>query len=138
MNTILGPPDHLTKVIGSGSKAVVSSRKRQKPSHLVVLPHESEVDIADVVRRAVETCAAPSLSERFRIGGLRNAHEDALSILHVPRDTTVRSAKCAEVGEQAASPQRSVPIPVRQPGITCCPALIIDAVPAATCATKIG
>src|SRR4029077_20322768 len=138
MNTILGPPDHLTEVVGSGCKAVISARKRQKSSHLVVLPNEPEVNIADVVRRTVESRATPSLSERLRIGRLRNTHDDALSILHVPSDTAVRSAKRAEVGEQAASPQRSVPVPIRQPGITCRPAQVIDAVSPAARASKIG
>src|SRR6266496_1231688 len=138
MNAILGPPDHLTQVVGSGCKAVIAARKWGKSSHHVVLPNEPEVDIADVVRRTVESRATPSLPERLSIGGLRNTHDDALSILHVPGDTAVRSAKRAEVGEQAASPQRSVPIPIRQPGITCRPAQVIDAISPATSASKIG
>ena len=136
MNTILRPPDHLTEVVGSGCKAVISARKMGKSSHLVVFPNEPEIDIADVVRRTVESRATPSLPERLRIGGLRNTHDDALSILHVPCDTAVWSAKCAEVGEQTASPQRSVPVPIRQPGIACRPALVIDAVSAVTRSTK--
>ena len=78
MNTILRPPDYLTQVVGSGCKAIISARKWRKSSHLVVLPNEPEVDIADVVRRTVESRATPSLPERLRIGGLRNTHDDAL------------------------------------------------------------
>src|SRR5882757_1783298 len=114
MNTILGPPDHLAEVVGSGCKAIIPAWKCGKSSHLVVLPNEPEVDIADVVRCTVESRATPSLLERLRIGRLRNTHDDALSILHVPGDTAVRSAKRAEVSEQAASPQRSVPVPIRE------------------------
>ena len=138
MNTILGPPDYLPEVVGSRCKAIISARKYGKSSHLVVLPNESEVDIADVVRRTVKRRATPSLPERLRIGGLRNSHDDALSILHVPCDAAVWSAKCAEVGEQTAPPQRSVPVSIRHSGISCRPALIIDAVSPATGATKIG
>ena len=78
MNTILRPPDHLTQVVGSGSKAVIATRKIGKSPHLVVLPNEPEIDIADVVRRTVESRATPSLPERLRIGGLRNTHDDSL------------------------------------------------------------
>src|SRR5215472_6858040 len=136
MNTILGPTDYLTKVISSGCKAVISARKCGKPSHLVVLPNEPEVDIADVVRRTVESRATPSFPERLRIGGLRNTHDDALSIFNVPCDTAVWSAERAEIGEQTASPQRSVPVSIREPGISCRPTLVIDAVSPATGATK--
>ena len=97
MNTILGPPDYLTQVIGSRCEAVIPARKYGKSSHLVVLPNEPEIDIADVVRRTIESCATPSLPERLRISGLRNTHDDALGILHVPRDTTVWSAEGVEV-----------------------------------------
>ena len=97
MNTILRPSDYLTEVVGSGGKAVVSTRKIGKSPHLVVFPNEPEIDIADVVRRTVESRATPSLPERLRIGSLRNTHDDSLSILHVPCDTAVWSAKCAEV-----------------------------------------
>src|SRR5262249_8477660 len=79
-----------------------------------------------------------SLSERLRIGGLRDTNDDSRGILHVPRDTAVRSAKRAEGGERTASPQCSVPVPIRQSGIACPPTLVIDAVFPATFATKIG
>src|SRR6516165_12816846 len=105
MNAILGPPDHLSEIVGSGRKAVMPARKWGKSSHHVVLPNEPEVDKADVVRRTVESRATPSLAERLRIGGLRNTDDDSLSILYVPCDTAVRSSKCAEVGEQTVSPQ---------------------------------
>src|ERR1051326_3186025 len=138
MNSILRPPDHLTEVVSSGCKAVIAARKWGKSSHLVVLPNEPEIDEADVVRRTVESRATPRLPERLRIGGLRDTHDDALSILHIPRDTAVWSAKCAEVGKQTVSPQRSVPVPIWESGIACRPALVIDAVSSATRATKVG
>ena len=84
---------------------------------MIVFPNEPEVDKADVVRRTVEKRATPSLPERLRIGSLRNTHDDTLGILHPPGDTAVWSAKCVEVGEQTFSPQRSVPVPIRQSGI---------------------
>src|SRR5215467_12989548 len=138
MNTIFRPADYLPEVVGSGRKAVMTARKWGKSSHLVVLPNEPEVDVADVVRRTVERRATPSLPERLRIGGLRNTHDDALSILYVPCDAAVRSAERAQVGEKTASPQGSVPVSVQEPGIACRPALVIDAVSPATGATKIG
>src|SRR5438045_4536660 len=138
MNAILRPPDHLTQIVGSCGKAVISSRKVGKASHLVVFPNKSEVNIADIVRSTVESRATLSLPKRLRAGCLRNTHDDALSILHVPCDTAVWSAKCAEVSEQAVSPQRSAPIPIRQSGIACHPALIIDAVSPATRSAEVG
>src|SRR5438876_5510511 len=132
MNIILRPPDRLAEVVGSGCKAVISAGKWKESSHLVVLPNESEVDIADVVRRTVESRATPGLPQWLRIGSLGNTHDDSRGVFHVPCDTAVWSAKCAEVGEQTVSPQRSVPVPIRQPGIACDPALVIDAVSPAT------
>src|SRR5262245_35622606 len=108
------------------------ARKWGKAYHLVVLPNDPALDIADVVGRAVDSRAAPSLPERLGIGGLRNTHDDPLSILHVPCDTAVWSAKCAEVGEQTVSPQRSVPVPIRVSGIACHPVQVINAVSPAT------
>src|ERR1700757_3457134 len=138
MNVIFRPTDRQAKVVGSGCQAVIPAWKREETSHLFVLPNEPEVDIADVVRRTVESRATPSLAQRLRIGGLRDTDDDVLSVLHVPRDAAVWSAECAEVGEQAVSPQRSVPVSIRQSGIACRPAQVIDAVSAATCSTKIG
>ena len=110
MNAILRPSDYLTQVIGSGGKTVVSTRKIGKSPHLVLFPNKPEIDIADVVRPTVESRATPALPERLRIGGLGNTHDDSRSIFHVPRDTAVWSAKCAEVSERTVSPQRSVPV----------------------------
>src|SRR5262249_20453958 len=138
MNIILRPPDRLAEVVSSGGKAVISAGKREESSHLIVLPNEPEVDITHVVRRTVESRATPSLTQKLRIGGLRNTDEDALSILHVPCDPSSGSAQCPEVGCQTVSPQRSVPVPIRQSGIACRPAQVIDAISAATCSTKIG
>ena len=140
MNAILRPPDHLTQIVGSCGKAIISTRKIGKSPHLVqvLFPNEPEVDIADVVRRTVESRATPALAERLRVGSLRNTHDDSRGILHVPGDTAVWSPKCAEVGERTVSPQRSVPVPIRQSGIACHPALVIDAVSPATRAAEIG
>ena len=55
MNAILRPPDYLTQVIGSGGKPLFPPGKLGKCPHLVVLPNEPEIDIADVVRRTVES-----------------------------------------------------------------------------------
>src|SRR4029450_368352 len=138
MKAILRPSDHLTQVIGSCSKAIISSRKIRQSPHLVVLPNEPEVDKADVVRRTVESCATPAFAKQLRVGSLGNTHDDSRGIFHVPCDTAVWSAKCAEVGEQTASPQRSVPVPIGLSGIACHPALVIDAVSPATRAAEIG
>src|SRR6266576_3266293 len=138
MNAILRPPDRLAEVVGSGCKAVIAARKWGKSPHLVVLPNEPQIDIADVVRRTVESRATPGLPQWLRIGSLGNTHDDSRGIFHVPGDTAVWSAKCAEVGEQTVSPQRSVPVPIWQSGIACHPALVIDAISAATRAAEIG
>ena len=102
MNTILRPPDYLTQVIGSGSKTVVSTGKIGKSPHLALLPNEPEIDIADVVRRTVENRATPVLAIRLRRESLRNTNDDSRGIFHVPCDTAVWSAKCAEVGERTS------------------------------------
>src|SRR5205823_11893344 len=75
MNAILGPPDYLTEVVGSGSKTVVSTRKIGKSPRLVLFPNEPEIDITDVVRRTVESRAAPALAEQLRVGSLGNTHQ---------------------------------------------------------------
>src|SRR5438094_6669939 len=98
MKTILRPADHLTQVVGSGCKAVIAARKWGKSSHLVVLPNEPEVDIADVVRRTVESRATPALAEQLRVGSLGNTHDDSRGIFHVPCYTAVWPPECAEVG----------------------------------------
>src|SRR5438067_8535281 len=136
MNAILSPPDHLTQVVGSGCKAVIAARKWGKSPHLVVLPNEPEVDIADVVRRTVESRATPAFAEQLRVGSLGNTHDNSRGIFHVPCDTAVWPPECAEVGEQTASPECSVPVPIRQSGIACHPALVINAVSPATRSTE--
>src|SRR5215813_10352290 len=130
MNIIFRPSDCLTQVVGSCGKAVVATRKVGKSPHrtLSIFPDKPEIDISDVVRRTVESRATPSLSERLRIGGLRDTNDDALRILYIPCDTAVGSAKCVEVGEQTVSPQRSVPVPIRQSGIACHPGLVINTI----------
>src|SRR6266567_6561436 len=98
MNSILRPPHRLTQVVGSGGKAVISARKIGKSPHLVLFPNEPEVDIADVVRRTVESRATPVLTVRLRRrGSLGNTHDDSRGIFHVPSYTAVWSAECAQV-----------------------------------------
>src|SRR5439155_11782763 len=97
MNSILRPPHHLTQVVGSGGKAVISAREIGQPPHLVLFPNEPEVDIADVVRRTVESRATPALAEQLRVGILANTDYDSRGIFHVPSYTVVWSAECAEI-----------------------------------------
>src|SRR5438105_9518826 len=98
MDAILRPPDYLTQVIGSGSETVVSASKIGQSPHLALFPNEPEIDIADVVRRTVESRATPALPEQLRVGSLGNTHDDSRGIFHIPCDTAVWSAECAEVG----------------------------------------
>src|SRR5437660_276959 len=98
MDAILRPADHLTQIVGSCGKAIISSRKIGQPPHLVPFPNKPEIDIADVVRRTVESRATPVLAERLRRESLGNTHDDSRSIFYVPCDTAVWSAECAEVG----------------------------------------
>src|SRR5207302_8691387 len=137
MNAILRPADDLTRVVGSSCKAVIAAWKWRKSPHLVVLPNEPEIDIADVVRRTVESGATPALAERLRVGGLGNTHDDSRGIFDVPCYTAVWAAECAEIRKHAVSPQRSMPVPIRQPGIACRPALVVNAVSPATRSAKI-
>src|SRR5205809_7809291 len=99
MNSILRPPHHLTQVIGSGCKAVIVARKRGKSPHLVVLPNEPETDVADVVRRTVESRTTPVLAIPLRRrGSSGNTHDDSACIFHVPSDHAVWSAVCFALG----------------------------------------
>src|SRR5439155_24015867 len=91
MDTILRPSDHLTEVVGSGCKAVISTRKCGQSPHLALFPNEPEIDKADIVRPTVESEATPPLSHRLRRGCLGNTHDDALGIFHVPCYTAVWS-----------------------------------------------
>src|SRR5438477_10311745 len=98
MNSIRRPPHHLTQVVGSGGKAVIAARQIGQPPHLVLSPNGPMIDIADVARRTVESRATPALAEQLRVGSLGNTHNDSRGIFHVPCDTAVWSAECAEVG----------------------------------------
>src|SRR5438094_9052432 len=98
MNAILGPGDYLREVVGSGGSASICSSKIGQSPHLALFPNEPEVDIADVVRRAVESRATPALAQQLRVGSLGNTHDDSRGVFHVPCDTAVWSAECAEVG----------------------------------------
>ena len=89
MNAILRPPDHLTEVVGSGGKAVISTRKCGQSPHLALFPNEPEIDKADIVRPTVESEATPPLPQRLRRGSLGNTHDDALGIFDVPCYTAV-------------------------------------------------
>jgi hypothetical protein len=132
MNAILRPAHYLTQIVGSGGKAVISSGKIGQSSHLAVLPNEAEVDVADVVGRAVESRTAPALAQRLWRGGLGNTRDDSRGIFHVPSYTAVWSSERAQIEEGTVSPQRRVPVPVRESGISCHPALVINAVSSAT------
>src|SRR5439155_7255224 len=140
MNIVFRPSDCLTQVIGSCGKAVIAAWKIGKSPHraLSILPNEPEIDIADVVRRTVESRATPSLPQWLRIGSLGNTHDDSRGIFHVPCDTAVWSAECEEVGQQTVSPQRSVPVPIRQSGIACHPGLVINTISPVTRSAKPG
>src|SRR5437868_6943353 len=99
MNAILGPSHHLTQIVSSCGKAIISSRKIGQSPHLTLLPNEPEIDVADVVRRTVESRATPVLSVRLRRrGSLGNTHDDSRGIFDVPCDTAVWSAEGVEVG----------------------------------------
>src|SRR5438309_12104646 len=99
MKASLCPPHRLTQIVGSRGKTIISSRKIGKSPHLVVLPNEPEIDVADVVRRTVESRATPVLAIRLRRrGSLGNTHDDSRGIFHVPSYTAVWSAECAEIG----------------------------------------
>ncbi len=98
MKASLRPSHRLTQIVGSGGKTIVSSRKIGQSPHLALLPNEPEIDIADVVRRTVESRATPALAEQLRIGSLGNTHDDARGIFHVPCYTAVWSAECEEIG----------------------------------------
>src|SRR5438094_7744441 len=87
MNAILRPPDHLTQVVGSGSKTVIATRKIGQSPHLALFPNEAEIDKAE--GPTVESRATPVLTVRLRRGSLGNTHDDARGIFHVPCYITV-------------------------------------------------
>src|SRR5262245_16326798 len=135
MNVIFRPSYHLTKIVGSGGKAVVAARKIGKPSHRALsFPNKRKIDKAGSERPTVKRCATPRFSQRLRIGGLRNTHDYALGILNVPRYATIGSPQCKEVEQRTIPPQSSVPRLVAcESRIACDPTLIVDAVSSAAC-----
>src|SRR5207237_8272995 len=122
----LCPSDHLTEVVGSGCKAVISARKIGESPHLTqaLFPNEAKIDKADIVRRTVESEATPPLPQRLRRESLGNTHDDPRSILHVPCYTAVCSAERDELEKRTVSPQRSVLGSIRQSGISRRPAVV--------------
>ena len=98
MKASLCPPHRLTQIVGSRGKTIISSREIGKCPHLVVLPNEPEIDIADVVRRTVEKRATPVLAKRLRRRSLGNTHDDTRRIFHIPCYAAVGSAEGAEIG----------------------------------------
>src|SRR4029077_15465839 len=127
MNAILSPSHRLPQVIGSGRKTVVSTRRIGKAPHLILFPNKPEIDKADGKGPGVEICATPSLSERLRIGGLRDTHYNALRILDIPGDTAFWAPECAEVRERTVAPQSDqLALITYIAGVTCHPPLIID------------
>ena len=97
MNAVLRPSHYLTQIIGSGGEAIVSSREVGQSPHLVVLPNEPEVDVADVIGRTVEVSATPALAQRLRGQRLGNTDEDSRGIFHIPCDAAVWSAQCLKI-----------------------------------------
>src|SRR2546429_9096659 len=68
MNAILRPSHHVAEVVGSGCKAVISTRKIGKSSHLTqaLFPNVPVLDQADTVGRTVYSEATPPLPYRLR------------------------------------------------------------------------
>jgi hypothetical protein len=98
MNIIFCPSDYLTKIIGAGGEAIVSTWKiGKRPHHLPVFQDKPEVDIAGGIGSGVEGRAAPSFPQWFQIGSLRDTNNDSLGILDVPSDTAVWSAERTQV-----------------------------------------
>ena len=135
VNIILRPTDNLPQVVGTGRKAVISTWKIGKPSHLSVLPNKSKIDKACARRSGVKRGAAPRFAQWIRCRCLRNAGDDAGVPLYRPGDIAVGSAQRAEIGEQAISPQRGVAALVsREIRVAGEPLAIVYAVSAAVCA----
>ena len=97
MNAVLSPPDYLTQVVCSGCEAIIATGKWGKSPHLSLSPNEPEIDVPNVVRRAVEARATPAFTEQLGICSLRNTHDDTRGIFHVPCDTAVWSTEGAKV-----------------------------------------
>ena len=132
MDAIFRPADDLSKVVGSGCKAIISTRKIGKPSHLSVLPNKPKIDKAGARCSWIKRGAAPRFAQRIRSCCLRNAGDDTGVRLHGPGDIAVRSAERPQIGEQAISPQRAVAALVsREIRVASEPAAIVYAVSAA-------
>src|SRR6266403_1182790 len=109
LEIVFRPSDYLVMIVGSCSKAVISTREIWKPPHFTLFPNEPEIDKADRKGPRVEGRATPELAPWLRICCLGNTYDDALGILHVPCDAAVGSTECAEVEQRTVSPQNSMP-----------------------------
>src|SRR5262245_4832867 len=89
MNTILGPSDHLTRVVGAGGKAVVAARQGVKRPHRTVLPYEPKTGKSFSPGSGKESETAPSFSVRFWSIGLGDSCDDSAIVLHRPRHAAV-------------------------------------------------
>src|SRR4029077_6542931 len=140
MNVILRPSDCLTEVVGSGGKAVITTGKIGKSSHLATFPDEPKIDETNGVWPTIKSGATPALPKRLWIGCLGNAHNDSLRIFHVPCDTAVWSTEGAKIEHcmlLPISPQRSVPrLIAGQSGIACHPGSVFDTIASATCSAQ--
>jgi len=102
MNTVLRPSHYLTKIVGSRGKPIVPPREVGKSPHLALalFPNKTEINKPGSERPAVETETAPNLSQRLRIGSLRDTDDDTLGVFHIPSNTAVWSAECAEIEQR--------------------------------------
>jgi hypothetical protein len=62
MNVILCPAHYLTKIVGSGCKAVISTGKIGKSPQLATFPDEPKIDETNGVWPAIEGGATPRLT----------------------------------------------------------------------------
>src|SRR5439155_20776958 len=103
MAGILCPPDHLTAVVGSSGKAIISTQCG-KSSHLALFPNKPKINKADIVRSRIKSRATPELSQRLRRSSLGNTDDDAPIIFYGPCDIAVWSAERAEIEYRTVSP----------------------------------
>ena len=111
MTVIFRPTDHLIMVVGSGREAMVSTQG-PKRAHLAVLPDESPIDEASIVRSRVEKRAASQLSQWIRHIRLRDTCDQASVILHIPSHAAVWPAQGAQIDQAmtiVVTPNHRVP-----------------------------
>src|SRR5262249_999499 len=104
---VLGPTDGLAPVVRAGGEAVRAPERGQR-RHDAVFPAEAETLVSDRCWGREEGGAAPALTQRVRLGRLRDAGDDAAVVLHRPEHTAVRTAERPEIGERAVPPEGGV------------------------------